>query len=219
MFNPLCSPYYFGYDTSFEKIPREKFSNNIPAININFNDIVRDKKNNQIHLQENQYLDFGGFLKGYLSDLASKMLSHYPGNIINLGGDITTRGYDKDGKKFIFSIMNPFDIEQTIGTLELHNLSLATSSSLKRNWKVNNTQYHHIIDPRNLTSTENNIASLSVVAPTGSDADALTTAGYILGIEKGLEFLSMKNIPALYIDMNLHLHMNPLMKHIFTPLI
>ncbi len=219
IFNPLCSPSYFGYIKSFDDIRKNdvlKVSSD--EANTNFSEIIIDQKKQIIRLQENQYLDFGGFLKGYVSDVASEMLSKYLGNIINFGGDIS-RGYDINGKEFIFSIAHPFEVEKDIGTLKLHNMSLATSSTLKRNWKIGSHSHNHIIDPRTFESTKSSIASISVVTGSGSYADALATTGFILGVEDGLKFFNERKIPVLYIDMNLKMFMNDPMAKIFNPLV
>lgn len=220
IFNPLCSPSYFGYTKSFDSIKEGEVLKMSPVeANTDFSGIIIDQKKQCIRLQENQYLDFGGFLKGYVSDVACKMLSKYPGNIINLGGDISSWGNDVDGKEFIFSIAHPFEVEKDIGTLELHNMSLATSSTLKRNWKIGSHSHNHIIDPRTFQSTKSPIASISVVASSGSYADALATSGFILGIEDGLKFFNYRKIPVLYVDMNLKMFMNDPMAKIFNPLV
>jgi thiamine biosynthesis lipoprotein len=156
-------------------------------------------------------LDFGGFLKGYVSELASRILAPYQGSIINIGGDITTRGMDEDGNPFLFFIAHPFKKNEIIGQMVVENTSIATSSPLKRAWGDEYAEFHHIMDPRTHDSARNNIASITVIAPSGSQADAYATVGDILGIDEGLRFFTSKNIPALFIDLDGKLHMTPAM--------
>ncbi|MCA9873723.1 MAG: FAD:protein FMN transferase [Anaerolineales bacterium] len=58
---------------------------------------------------------------------------------------------------------------------------------------------HHIIDPRTGTSPTD-LASVTVLAPSATDADALSTAVMVLGSEAGLELAArLAHVEALVI--------------------
>jgi thiamine biosynthesis lipoprotein len=73
----------------------------------------------------------GGFLKGFVAEKMSDILKDFQGSIVNLGGDIFTRGCDEKNEKFIFSIFNPLDEEENF-EISLENESISTSGNYKR---------------------------------------------------------------------------------------
>lgn len=117
-------------------------------------------------------LDLGGIAKGYAGDEAVLALRKAGINniMVNMGGDIVTAG----DKKWKIGVRNPFaDSNSSMGTLEITNKAVATSGAYERG--------QHIYDPRTGKPVDNNIASATVIAGSGMDADALATIAYIMG--------------------------------------
>ncbi len=92
------------------------------------------KKTRRVILHDTQALDFGGFLKGYLAHHISRLIeetySVCTGNIVNIGGDLHTRGYDEHGNPFVFAMYNP--VLKTEFSVPITNMSLATSGTYAR---------------------------------------------------------------------------------------
>ena len=61
--------------------------------------------------------------------------------------------------------------------------------TLPRYFIKNKARYHHILNPKNGWPTNKTI-SATVVADTVMDADALSTALFILGTKKGIDFIN-----------------------------
>lgn len=188
VFNPLLSPYTLGYDRDFILFG-ESFSPLNQEINTDFSSIVFDPTSNQIKLKENQTLDFGGFLKGWLVQKMQESVVHLPASIINLGGDIASHGTELDERNFIIKIKNPIDLDKPL-EVAIKNKVLATSGVYKRKWKGG---LHHILDPKTKTSCASDIISATVIHDSGAYADAYATVAVILGSEKARVFLDQRD--------------------------
>jgi thiamine biosynthesis lipoprotein len=88
---------------------------------------------------------------------------------LNAGGDILHRS--SSGEALVAGMENPLDTSEAIGTIHFSNQSLCASAGSKRAWG----EYHHIIDPDELTSPTEVIATW-VLADDTMTADGLATA-------------------------------------------
>jgi FAD:protein FMN transferase len=80
-------------------------------------------------------------------------------------------------------IRHPCDSEKRLAVIRLRDQALGTSAATFQHWEFEGRRLGHIIDPRTGWPAEG-IASVSVIAPTAAEADALATAFYILGVDK-----------------------------------
>jgi thiamine biosynthesis lipoprotein len=51
------------------------------------------------------------------------------------------------------------------------------------------TRYHHLIDPRAGTSSQSDLVTVTVVAPTATQADVLAKTALLLGSGAGVRFV------------------------------
>jgi thiamine biosynthesis lipoprotein len=72
--------------------------------------------------------------------------------------------------------------------MHVHNRSVATSGDYEKFFEHDGKRYCHLIDPRSGYPVQD-IASVTVLADTTMQADALSTAAFILGPEKGFALL------------------------------
>src|SRR4029077_16002424 len=79
--------------------------------------------------------------------------------------------------------------EAPLGVLRLRNRGLGTSGGAFQHFESGGRGYGHKIDPR---TGEHGAgpASVTVVAPTAAEADALSTAFYLLGSDAAAEFVA-----------------------------
>ena len=66
---------------------------------------------------------------------------------------------------------------------------MATSGDYDRYFEVDGKRYSHLLDPRTGWPVEG-VYSLTVVAPNATAADALSTAAFVLGPERGMALLA-----------------------------
>lgn len=200
LFNPLLQIERIGYDKSFEKIEDRNYLEKIDDdINISIEDLEIKENESKIILKPNQKLDFGGFLKGYVSEvLCKKLAEKFPGAIVNIGGDLFTTGLDENGKEFVFTIENPINKNLTI-KIPLKDGAMATSGNYKRKWKIGKSTVSHIIDSSgNNPKTE--LVSATIISKHGYTSESFATAALCLAKDASAEFLKNKNISYLLID-------------------
>src|SRR5262249_40466610 len=81
------------------------------------------------------------------------------------------------------AVRHPWQRERLLTTVYLKDRGLATSAATFQHPEPNRRKRGHILDPRTGWPAEG-MASVTVLAPTAAEADALATAFYILGVEK-----------------------------------
>ena len=148
-------------------------------------------------------LDLGAVAKGYASDLIKELLEENgcESALINLGGNIMTVGKKPDGSDWIIGVRRPFsDAEDSIEAVPAADLSVITSGSYERFFTVDGRLYHHILDPETGMSADTGLSGVSIVSSLGAVGDALSTACFVMGPEKGMELIeSLPGIEALFI--------------------
>lgn len=192
LFNPLLSPKQLGYNRDFNT-KGETFKSLSQKTNTDINDLILNNKG--IQKKDDQYLDFGGFLKGWTAQKMSQQCAQLHGAIINLGGDIVVKGQDLKTDRFHMNIHNPLETEKPI-QVSLRNEALATSGTYKRKWE----DKHHILDPETQDSSHSDLVSASIITTDGAVADALATVSIVLGKDKATRFLDQQKVRYLLID-------------------
>ena len=83
--------------------------------------------------------------------------------------------------------------------LKFTDAAVATSGNYRRFVTIGGKRYSHIVDPESGYSSES-LASVTIICPTATDADALSTAVTVMGKEKGLAFIErMPDVEAILI--------------------
>ena len=136
-------------------------------------------------------VNLGGVGKGYGSDVARKIfLKHdITDGIIDFG----TSSIFAFGKKKI-GLRNPRGEHEVSEVIELEDAALSTSGDYEQFFIVEGHRYHHIINPKTCSPTDNGISSVSVVISNdvescGAVADISSTAILVLGEESSKKFL------------------------------
>lgn len=144
-------------------------------------------------------LNLGSVGKGYALDRCAEVLVeggvdsfliHGGGSsVVARGSPVTLgdRSPEKDRIGWEVGIVHPLRPERRLAKLRLTDRALATSGSWAQSFVHQGRRYSHILDPRSGRPAEG-ILSATVVAPTATLADALSTALFVLGPDKALEF-------------------------------
>ena len=156
-----------------------------------------------------QSLDLGGIGKGYASDAFMRLLQSMgiTSAFSNLGGNVSTLGTRPDGSPWRVGIRHPRG-EGLIGVVEVVGKAVVTSGDYELFFMDRSgRRYHHILDPRTGCPAASGLISVTVIADSAMQADALSTAVLASGIEKGLEWLKRcGTAQAILIDKHLNLY-------------
>ncbi|MFN9721590.1 MAG: FAD:protein FMN transferase [Planctomycetota bacterium] len=153
--------------------------------------VVLESDHNRVSFaRDGIILDPGAIGKGYAIDEACRVLQvekSGPESFLLHGGHSSLRAagchHDHDG--WPVGIGNPLFTEKRLGTLLLKNQSLATSGSNIQFFRHDGKRYGHILDPKTGWPIEG-MLSVTVLAPTAAVADALSTAFFVMGVEKAV---------------------------------
>ncbi|MGR3660662.1 MAG: FAD:protein FMN transferase [Paracoccaceae bacterium] len=146
-------------------------------------------------------LDLCGIAKGYALDRITEALDNLglDSFLFELGGEVRARGHHPNARDWTVGIERPGRQLSFQRIIAPGSLALATSGISRNGFRDNARQVNHIIDPRSARPVANNIASVSVLAPTAMRADALATALMVMGPDAGVRFANRENIKALFL--------------------
>lgn len=164
---------------------------------MDINQLIIDEKASTVFLKDPlMSLDVGSLAKGFAVEAVASTLDE--GYLINAGGNVCTTGKKPDGSSWNIALQG---VSGVMGdnsyTLKIDKNSVVTSGDYQRSFVVDGVSYHHIIDPKTLTSA-NFYKAVSVICPNSAIADALSTALFLLPIEKGKELLKKYEAEALW---------------------
>lgn len=139
------------------------------------------------YLRPNVEINFGSIGKGYALDRVAEILRR--------GWKITS-GLLHGGHSSVYAIgsqpgesrgwpvglRHPWQPGRRLAVVRLRDRALATSAATFQHLEHNGRKLGHVLDPRTGWPAEG-IASATVVAPSAAEADALSTAFFVLGVD------------------------------------
>ncbi|MEZ5328284.1 MAG: FAD:protein FMN transferase [Verrucomicrobiales bacterium] len=153
--------------------------------------IQLDKNGQRVTLSASgMQLDLGGVAKGYALDAVIEVIREKFGItqvLIDGGGDVFAGDPPPGREHWNVAVRNPKN-EAEPWIIPLANAALATSGDLHQFVEIGDVRYSHIVDPSTGMGLTHQM-QVSVLAPTGTEADALASAVSVLGNPKGLEFI------------------------------
>lgn len=168
---------------------------------VDFRNILIHPEGKILLKKEGMSIDLGGIAKGYAVDRAFEVLKRLGFNnlIINAGGDLKVGG-KKFEKPWTIGIQDPRDPEKSIAKISLTEGTIATSGDYEKYFMYQGKRYHHILNPKNGRPAEG-CQSVSVISNEAIFADAMATAIFVLGPEKGYSLCqTTKGMDCLIID-------------------
>ncbi len=140
-------------------------------------------------LEAGMAMTLDGIAKGYIVDRALQHLLSEGARrvLVNAGGDLASAGSAFPGVPWEVQLQDPRDGRGSLGLVGLRGEALATSGDYVHRFATDHSQ-HHIVDPRTGQSPPDTSA-VTVVAETAMAADALSTAAFVLGRDRGIDWL------------------------------
>lgn len=130
-----------------------------------------------------------GIAKGYIIDCGAEFIKRQgiKHALINAGGDIRVAGGKEGGSPWKVGVQNPDKEGPYLDVVKMNNGALATSGNYEIYFDKEKL-YHHIVNPiTGLSPAQSD--SVSVMASTVMDADALSTAVFVLEPGAGKRFI------------------------------
>lgn len=178
--------------TDEARVPGEAEIENTISL-VNYENLLLDKENLSAHLTvPGMIVDLGSIAKGYAADETAEILkeSGIKHAIVNLGGNILVLNTRPDGTPWRIGLQDPFTPRgDYMGIVMLEDESLVTSGTYERYFEQDGKRYHHILNPETGYPEENSLLSVSIITKNSIDADGLSTATFLLGLEKGMQFI------------------------------
>jgi thiamine biosynthesis lipoprotein len=138
----------------------------------------------------NVKIDLGGIAKGHAVDNAIDILKKrgIKHALVTAGGDTKLLG-DRLGKPWMVGIRDPRNKDKQAVVLPLADTALSTSGDYERYFEQDGKRFHHILSPKTGTSAYE-VQSVSIIGQRSTLNDALSTAVFVLGVQKGMDLLN-----------------------------
>ena len=185
------------------------------AAKIDYTQVKLDRDSSQASLPDGMALDLGAVAKGWAGDILSQLVRDadgVDGALLNLGqSTIQTVGAKPDGSPWRIGIQDPqgegtalaelkrdasadsaaqsaADQPDYLGVLELNDQAMSTSGGYQRCFLQDGEIYWHILDPKTAAPARSGLASVTVVSDSGLLCDGLSTALFVMGLDRGVQF-------------------------------
>lgn len=179
-----------GYERTFEQVRDSDGDGegaDAVAVGGGWRRIVLDNAGQRVTLPKGVGLDFGGIAKGMAVDASLGRLRAlgFERALVNAGGDLAIYG------ALPFADAWPIEIagKRANWTIPLTHGALATSGIARRRWRQAGRERHHLLDPRTGEPVENELWSVTVVAPTCERAEVAAKAAFVAGLRAGSDLL------------------------------
>jgi thiamine biosynthesis lipoprotein len=147
-------------------------------------------------------IGLSGIAKGFAADqiaahLDDRGIRNY---MVDVGGEVKARGRNPSGKPWQIAVESPLSgVRDIHRVIPLDGLAVATSGDYRNYFEQGGVRYSHILDPRTGRPITHTLASVSVLDPCCTRADALATALMVLGPEAGYNLALEEELAVLLI--------------------
>jgi len=169
--------------------------------------LVIDREASTVFLSDpDMRLDVGAIAKGWATQKAAdEFAAKYPaedgGFLISVGGNVCATGpKDAQGTAWVIGIQKPDgDANEYLHTVYVKSGCVVTSGDYQRTYAVDGKQYHHIIDPDTLFPSAY-WRSVTIICEDSGQADALSTALFLMDLESGQKLLKQYDAAAMWVN-------------------
>jgi len=184
-----------GYDRSFDEIAADTTAGH-SALRQGVTSIVVE--DDTVVLPRDVGFDPGGIGKGLAADLVATetMEAGAAGVCINLGGDLRVLGESPVDGGWTVALEHQLVAEPFL-VLALGDGAVATSTTLRRQWRVDGRRRHHLIDPWTGEPSGSDLTLVSVVAGEAWMAEVLAKAELLRGSSRVFDLVGGTGAEAL----------------------
>ncbi|RRJ64764.1 FAD:protein FMN transferase [Paenibacillus oralis] len=160
--------------------------------------------------RKGQSVDLGAIGKGYASDKLLGVFRRFgvTSAFSNLGGNVAVLGTKPDGSPWRVGIRHPRRENRLIGAVDVIDKAVVTSGDDQRYFiDALGIRRHHLLDPSTGYPADAGLISVTIVADSTAAADALSTAVFVAGMERGRAILrSFPGAEAVIVDHRLQVY-------------
>ena len=154
-------------------------------------------------------ITLGGITKGYAADEALKIIESMgiKHALVAAGGNIGALGTKTNGEPWKISLVNPDNTDDSLAVFQFSNMSVSTSGNYERYFSPDK-KVNHIMDPRTGFSVSS-VISVTIISDSGTQADALSTSVFVMGVEEGMKLVeSLHNVACFIVDYDRKIHVS-----------
>jgi|JI10StandDraft_1071094.scaffolds.fasta_scaffold00065_79 thiamine biosynthesis lipoprotein len=197
----------WNFDRTMTTLPDQETAHNLVRL-INFRNVLMNHEKQTVFLkEEGMRIGFGGIGKGYAADCAKAIMQKAGATdgVVNAAGDLTVWGKQPDGSAWTIGIADP-NRKLPFASLQLTDVSVATSGNYEKYVVIDGKKYSHTIDPRTGYPVHG-IKSVTIICCHAELADAMATPVMVMGISAGLNLINqMKDIACIIVDDQDNIH-------------
>jgi FAD:protein FMN transferase len=202
-FDPSVAPLLqaWGFYTESPHLPAPATAREA-ASHVGCDRVSVQHEQSSIALSDGAALDFGGIGKGYAVDRALAILRARGVTRAKLDFGSSSLGYvgSVEGGWPVV-VADPRNRDNPLAAFRITEGAVSTSSQRERSFERDGRRYGHIFDPRLGRPVESRLLSVTVIAPQGSTADALSTALFVMGAAQGTRVISgMPGVSAVFVE-------------------
>lgn len=154
--------------------------------------------------QRDFLVDLSGIAKGYGVDAVGRYLERQgiENYLVNIGGDLRAGGRYSAQRPWRIGVEQPHHrgAEDIPLILPLENMAAATSGDYRNYFEEGGRRYSHILDPRTGEPISHRLASVTVLHPSSTWADAYATGLLVLGTERALQVAAEQDLKVTLIS-------------------
>ena len=134
--------------------------------------------------------------KGYAVDYLATLLLDigFDNFLVDVGGELIVKGLNAEQMPWRIGVEKPHVLGGIGEVIEVSDTAIATSGDYRNFIELDGQRYSHTIDYQTLQPVFHKLASVTVLHPSATTADALATAILALGHEAGLRFADDQGI-------------------------
>jgi thiamine biosynthesis lipoprotein len=178
--------------------------------------VLNEEERTVFFAKEGMIIDLGGVGKGYAADRAAQVLKErgIKSAIVDMVSTTVTIG-DKPvkagGPKWRVSISNPRDEGNSLGLLTMGgSTAFSTSGDYQRFFEFGGKRFHHIIDPGTGFPAPGTMSDTVLIlreeGDGGAETDILSTALFVMGYPRALEWAEEHGVDLLLVDPEGNIH-------------
>lgn len=190
----------WDFDRGDDFVPDEKLISELLP-HVNYKNILLDDGKAALKTSMTM-VDLGSIGKGAACDVAIETYkkSKISRAIVAVGGSVGVYGSKSFGADWNIAVRTPKpNTAETMGELSISEGFISTSGSYEKGFEQSGELYHHILDPKTGFPVKNELISVTVLSGSGALSDALSTAGFVLGLEDGMALLEEYDAEGIFI--------------------